>query len=409
VAFGVHNRPYAWLSFFAILSTLAAVHLSRGERGKWFVIYAAAAILGMYTHYLFVWNLVFQVALVFFYQRHNRRFLARFGLVCLTVAAVFCLWVPTFLAQVRWSSEPGHQSWFYWYSGRPSARDVATSLGRNVMLQLAPGRITGTCGEDAGNQCWLDDALTVVFYSVALSIVALCGWRILRHLRDATHGRATPDPWSLCVLWAGCVFVGPAITDLALESHMVSSHRYFISGSGPVYLATAIAIAGTRHRYLRRGVGLATLLFLLGGSGLYLRGLSGSLMYEINARDVARHVDEQSAGPDDLILVLDPGLSPTDFAYYLRSNPDFARVGVPGRRPAAREVPTQLQRITRAKARGRIWYLDDHGPETRANAAVLEWLRTHFVEVEAREFTNVDLFMFTPRRGSTGGTMGSLK
>jgi hypothetical protein len=86
-----------------------------------------------------------------------------------------------------------------------------------------------------------------------------------------------------------------------------------------------------------------------------------------------------------------------DFAYYLRSNPDFARVDVPERHLSVPDVPAQLQAVTSATRRARIWYVGDHGPETPAHTAVLAWLRTQYAEVDAREFTNVTLFLFSPR------------
>jgi hypothetical protein len=402
VAFGIYNRPYAWLGLFTILSSLGAVHLSRGKGGRWFLVYAIAATLGAYTHYLFVWCLAFQAILVIGYQRRNTRFLLRFGLVCLAVAGVCLLWLPTFLEQLRWSRELGRQTWFYWYSGRSSLTDTALSLGRNGLLLLTSGSVTGFGDEGAGGR--INGLLTAVFYAVPLSVAAVCAGRLLQHIRHGDPTRsAIPDPWITCLLWAGFVFAGPTISDLVLESRMVSSHRYFIGASAPVYLAASIAIMGMRSPFLRRGMGAGLLLFALAGSLLYLRGSSNGLMHEIDVREVGRHLERQSAGTDDLILVLDPGVNPVDVAYYLRSNPDFARVEVPERHKSVPDIGTQLQMVLNAKARTRIWYLDDHGPETRANDALLGWLRAHYEEIDPRAFTNVDLFEFRPRGGSADG------
>jgi hypothetical protein len=125
--------------------------------------------------------------------------------------------------------------------------------------------------------------------------------------------------------------------------------------------------------------------------------LAPALMYEMAARDVARHIDGRSADADDLVLLMDPGLNPMDFAYYLRSNPDIARVKVPERHLSAPDIPAQLRAVTAARRRARIWYLDDHGPERDPHNAVLGWLSTHYDEVERREFTNVSAFVFSPR------------
>jgi len=399
VAFGVYNRPYAWLCFFAVLSTLAAVHVSRGARGAWLATYTVAAALGLYTHYLFVWNILFHVLLVLFYRRDDRAALLRFGVTCAIVAIGFLFWLPTFLAQIQWSRELRHQSWFYWYSGQPSLLEMATSLGRNFMLLLTAGSIRQPC-EPGGSACPVDPVLTAVFYAVPLLMFGLSGWHLLRYHAGRTGRESTagPDPWTSCLLWGTCVFLGPVLSDLLLDSHMVQSHRYFIAASGPAYIAVAMAVAGTSRRPLRWSLGAGLLLFLLAGSGLYLRGSATALIYEISARDAARYLDDQSAGASDLVLVLDPGINPMDFAYYLGTNPDFARVRVPARHLEAPGVAEQLRAITAARPRARIWYVDDHGPEQTAHAAVLDWLRTRYDEVETRAFTNVDLHLFSARR-----------
>jgi 4-amino-4-deoxy-L-arabinose transferase-like glycosyltransferase len=396
VAFALYNRPYAWLGFFAVLSSLAAVHLSRGERGNWLILYAVTITLGLYTHYLFVWNVAFQIVLVGFYRRHDRPFLIRFALACLCVAIACLFWAPTFVAQVQWSRELRHQSWFYWYSGMPPVFSVVASLARNAFLLLSAGRLSEFCAP-GGDRCEIDGALRLVIYAVPLLMVGLGGWRLLQDVLRKAAQNGLPNPWGTCLLWCGCVFLGPAITDFLLDSHIVYSHRYFIGGGGPLYIAVAMVVVGTTGRALRWSIGAGFLLFLFAGSVLYHRGLAPALMYEMAARDVARHIDGRSADADDLVLLMDPGLNPMDFAYYLRSNPDIARVKVPERHLSAPDIPAQLRAVTAARRRARIWYLDDHGPERDPHNAVLGWLSTHYDEVERREFTNVSAFVFSPR------------
>lgn len=397
VAFALYNRPYALLGFFAIFSTLAAVHLARGKTGPWLVVYAIAITLGLYTHYLYVWNIVFHLILITYCQRRDRRFLSRFGLACAAAAAAFMFWVPTFMAQIQWSSQLEHQSWFYWYSGQGSVSSVIGSLRRNLALLLAPGRITAICAPGSGSDCRIEDALTVLALAVPVLIAGFCAWRLTQHVRrSASDGGTLPDAWATCGLWAACAFLGPVVMDLALDSHLVSSHRYFINASGPVYLAVALAVAGTTGRWFRWSVGAAYLLFLFAGSMLYLRGSANELIYEMGVRDLARHIDERSDDGRDLILVLDPGPNPMDYSYYLRSNPTFARVKIPDRHLAVPAIPAQLLAVTNANRPVRIWYLDDRGPESQAQSAVLGWLRTHYTEIEAREFRNIGVVVFSP-------------
>jgi uncharacterized membrane protein len=402
VAFALYNRPYALLGFLALLSTLAAVHLSRGNmRMKWLLLHASTVMLGVYTHYLFIWNVVFQIGLVVFYQRHNGRFLRRFALAQLAVAAGCLAWAPIFLAQTRWSREVGINSWFYWYSGSPSLAGTAASLGDTLVKLLSPGRVTGVCGERSGG-CALRTALTAISYIVPLLIFGLAAWRLVVHVTRGRRSDHAPDPWMFCILWTGCVLLGPVLMDTFLNSHTVYSHRYFIAASGPVYLAVAMGVAGIQRAALRWSIGAVLASFLVAGTVLHLQGASVTLLYEVDARGVARHIDERSRGGDDLILVMDPGFNPQDFAYYLRSNPDFARVETPEHRASVPDIPSQLQAVISAKERDTVWFFDDRGPDRGARAAVLHWLRTHYDEVGAREFGNLGLVEFSSRRTLAG-------
>ena len=60
-------------------------------------------------------------------------------------------------------------------------------------------------------------------------------------------------------------------------------------------------------------------------------------------------------------------------------------------------ITENLHAIANASPRTRIWYMDDHGPEKTAHNAALQWLRTQYSEVEVREFTNLRVFLFSPR------------
>ncbi len=399
IAFALFNRPYALLGFFALLAALAVVHLARGERGwKWPTIYAVAVVLGVYTQYIFVWNLLFHVALIAFYQRQNRSALVRFAGACLAAGVICLLWAPTLLAQVRWSREVGSNSWFYWYSGVSTLADGAISLVRAILLLLAPGRIDGLCARlSLAPGCRIDSLATRAAYLIPLLIFAVCAWRFVHHIRtNSVEPRCAPNPWLVCAMWTACALAGPIMMDLLLDTHMVHSHRYFITASGPIYLAVAMGVIGIASTPVRRTIAVGLLAFLVGGSAAYLCGWSGTLMYQLGVREVAAHIDERTS-ERDLVLVLDPGLSPMDFAYYLRSNPDFARIDVPEHRRSSPDVATQLRALSTAHRPRSVWYLDDQGPERRTHEAVLEWLRAEYVEVEIRVFENVGLFQFAPR------------
>jgi uncharacterized membrane protein len=395
VAFGLYNRPYAWLCLFALGSTLAAVHLSRGAwPWRWAVLYVVFAVLGLYTHYLFVWTLVFQCVFVSWSRRHDRSALGRFAVVGLIIGAFGLPWLPAFADQIAWSRAAASQSWFYWYSGAPSLESAGTSLARTMLLLLSAGRVSGFCSPAQDGSCAADEAVTAISYLVPLIVIGFVAWVVVRRRRGREKAESL-RPWMILLAWLLCVMAGPVLSDVLLDSHMVFSHRYFIVAGAPLYLLCAMSIAEIRGQVVRVAAIAMLAAFLAIGSGFHLANWTGTLLYEVPSREIAARIDAASSPDGDLVLVLDPGLNPTDFAMYLQSNPDFARVDVPARHTWASPVSDQLQRIIEHQPWMRVWYLDDHGPERKAHAEVVEWLRAHYARSAVVNVRNVDIYRFS--------------
>jgi uncharacterized membrane protein len=393
MAFGQYARPYALFLLLALLSTYAALRLTQGGN-RWpdLLGYAGTAVAGLYTHYLFVWTIVFHWMLVVPSRRHDAGFLRRWLVIQIGIGAALLPWVPSLLAQLRWSREADLPTWFYWHAGALSFADTVLNQGRNIVLLLSVGRIRGLCGTTATGPCLADSIATGFLYLAAAAAIAFAAWKLVRHLR-LPHGREHPRPevWVVAVLWGLCIFAGPLAADWLMGARGTSIHRYYIAASGPLYLAVAAALVDIGDRRLRRVLVPAFLLVLLAGSVLYLRGFSSTLIAAQEVREVARHLDR--AGHDGaLIVVLNPLPHPLDLAYYLQSNPQFARITLPARSASASDISTQLQNV--ARARQRLWFLDDHGPEVEARAAVLAWLRAHYEQKQAMTFKGLDLFLF---------------
>ncbi len=398
IAFAEYARPYALLGFFALLSSLLALRLAAGEQ-SWRLLlgYGAVAILGLYTHYLFVWNMAFHGLLVTTCRRADRRFLLRWVLLLAGVAIAFAPWLPLMHAQLRWNREAASLSWFYWISGAGSLLDTILHEGRLLALMLAPGRIRGLCAlREHETLCPPDAALTTLFYGLAIAIIAFSGWRLVMSMVKRQESPVRAGAWATCLLWGACVFGAPLLLDLVQGTHMITHHRYFISGSGPLYLVVAMAIASIASLRLRLAALSGIVLFLIAGSTLYLGGFSDTLLYPQGVREIARHLD-RSATNGDLVLMLNPGPEPKDLAYYLRSNLDLARVNIPERWPSAQNIPVHLETVT--KGRSRVWYLDGGGPEKRANDETLAWLEVRYPRVETTEFKNLRLFVFSAQSG----------
>jgi len=394
IAFAQYNRPYALLGFFALLSGLAVLKICRGVAGwRWFVTYGVATVLGLYTHYLFIWNLPFHCMLVFFHKRNSRNFLGRWVLLLGCVGGAFLLWVPVFLSQLQWNRESPSLSWFYWATGPLPLSSTVLYLGRNLTLLLSAGKIQGLCSSFQDQGCYADFLLTAIYYGVPILMLSWCSWRfVLWASRGSAKSNQGLNSWSICILWGFCVFAGVVIMDVALNSHSVRFPPYFIAASGALYIALATSFTLFKLKWGALWMPLVSLVFLLGGSVLYLGGFSPTLIYEQGIRDVARHLD-QNATDHDLILVLNPGSNPIDLAYYLKSNPAFGMVSIPGRWRSSLDIPAQLEKLK--QGRKRVWYLDDLGPELQARSTVLTSLRTQQKEIEVKEFKNLHLFLFS--------------
>jgi uncharacterized membrane protein len=395
LAFAQHNRPYALLGFFTLFSTLAVVRICQGAGGwQWLLVYACVAIMGLYTQYLFIWNLVFHWILVGVSQRHNPRLLLRWGIAQAFVGAVFLLWIPVFFEQMRWNREAASLTWFYWASKPLSLSDAVLYLGRGLALLLSVGRIEGFClAFTGGDNCRLDTLLTGFFYIVPIIVLSICAWQFVTSLQRRTREKcAYSHAWWLCIFWAICILSGPIVIDVMFHSRTITMHRYLIAASGPIYIAVAMAFTAVIPSPLRVGIVSGFLVFLLTGSMLSLQGFSGTLIYKQGMKEVAQYLD-RSVSDNDLILLLNPGPNPMDLAYYLRSNPAVARVNMPERWQTSLDIPDQLHKLT--LSRHRVWYLDDLGPEIPARKMTLTWLDTHFEKKVVNKFKNLDLFLFS--------------
>lgn len=393
IAFAQYNRPYALLGLFALLSGLAALKICRGVGDwRWFVTYGVATVLGLYTHYLFIWNLPFHCMLVVFYRRSSRSFLVRWVLLLGCIGGAFLLWVPVFLSQLQWNRESPSLTWFYWATGSLPLSSTILHLGRDLVTLLSVGKIQGLCSSFQDQRCYADFVLTAVYYGMPILLLSWCSWRfVLWASRGSAKSNQGLNSWSICILWGFCVFAGVVIMDVALNSRSVRFPPYFIAASGALYIAVATSFTLFHWKWGALWMSLALLVFLLSGSVLYLSGFS-SLIYEQGMRDVAGHLD-QNATDNDLILVLNPGPSPIDLAYYLKSDPAFGMVNIPERWRSSLDISAQLEKLKRG--RKRVWYLDDLGPEIRARSMVLTWLRTHEKEIAVKEFKNLHLFLFS--------------
>lgn len=91
VFYGVEGRPYATLTFFAVLSTLALLRAVESGRWQWWATYAVAAAAAAYTHYTAVFVLAVESAWALWMCRDR---LVRPVIAIVAAAALYAPWLP---------------------------------------------------------------------------------------------------------------------------------------------------------------------------------------------------------------------------------------------------------------------------------------------------------------------------
>lgn len=395
IAYAQEARPYSLLVFFALLSTWFAVNLSRGAiEWRSLLGYATAALLGLYLHYFFLWNVLFHWIFVTLSQRGNRAFLFRWGLLQVSVVGIFLLWAPVISEQLRWGSESGARGGY----GNLPASDILLYTGRDLALFLSAGRVEGFCSLiAAAERCGLDIVATGISYGIAILLLALSAWRFFLHSGKKSAERNTArDTLGLCVFWGLCIFGGTILLDMLGDSHAIKSPRYLISASIPLYLALAAVFASVSNQRLRIGVVSAVLVFLLLGSGAYHLGFARTIRYEQGFREAAQYLDRH-ATPDDLVLASLPERL-IGLAYYLQSDLNLAGMVHTTERWNNREdMPAAVTKLT--AGRDVVWFLDEYVKLPLGQRPDLLWLRTHYEEEKIIQFENLNLFLFRSKNG----------
>ena len=91
VYYGTEARPYATMTFFVAVSTLALLRAVRTREHRWWILYVLAAVAAAYTHYTSIFVLVVQAAWSIWRCRDR----SRQPLIANGVAAlVYLPWLP---------------------------------------------------------------------------------------------------------------------------------------------------------------------------------------------------------------------------------------------------------------------------------------------------------------------------
>lgn len=392
IAYAVEARSYALMLFFTMLSTLLALRLCEGKgEWRWLIAHGFVVLLGLFTHYIFLWNLLFQWILVMFHQRRNRPFLLRWGLSQACVMASFAFWLPTMIAQiysVRGDNRP--------YAGALPLLQAVRQAGRNMALFFSGGRIEGACQSiDSVKDCVrgsplqkMSSILNRTFFTVPVLLLSACAWKCFLHFRTRVSNRSlSKRGFVVCLLWSLVILAGTLTVDAVLGQHTIRQPKYMISASVPLYLLLAGLLTFSLGKRVRQCVFLTIVVFLLATSGLYLRNLT-EIKVGQGFREAAEYLNRR-ADPSDLVLVWDSGPTLLGLAYYLKVDLNLAEVA------RAEDISLHMKKLDALPRQ--VWFLAPQKPPFRAHLLSLcqAWLQSHLQQISTADFERLELMAFS--------------
>ncbi len=278
-------RPYALVSFLALVSMYALIRAIEEGRVLWLFLHGAANGLMAFTHLFAVPLMAAQFLFLVLTRHRDRRRLALWVGGHAGLGAVLLAWVLTVDAE-----SIGRTVTLY---RRPSLHDIA-----NVYLTYAGGRVSQLSPADFLPQGINLDALLALF---CLGCVAWLGWTSLRREeagnREATSHRVPPrEAYLLLLLWllAPVAFV----TAMSYAWKPALNARYLAYCSLALYLLTGGGVAAIRSGLARAGMTLC-LALLMGYQALAMA--QGPFRPDYRT---AAHIISTEAASDDRIFVL---------------------------------------------------------------------------------------------------------
>ncbi len=284
-------RMYALLGFLTVLSWAALLAAIEGG-WKWWVIYSAAATLGLYTHYFAFLNILGQGIFVLGGASPRWRIWA---ISQVAILMLYLPWLSRFLATVT-----SGQGWPFL---RPPVE--AASLTALLGLLSFGGHVFGFARWFGGGSA-----------SLPLQVAILAPFVMLAALGLAATRR---QPRPLWFVIGSLIAPVAAAFAFSLRTNVIYP-RYFSFVHVPFALVVAfgmLRLASYVPAAYRRGAGLALGLMFLLVSTPVLRGLYLDPKFEVfNWRSAGTWL-EQVAGSNDLIIVT-PGYDRLPFSRYFR-------------------------------------------------------------------------------------------
>ncbi len=294
-------RAYSMLTFLLLVSTWAVTLLTEEEtpstRGKYLLlVFLAASVAGLYSHYFYAIALVFQNTFFLIKKFDKKKELSNWLIIQAVLFLGFLPWVFTIIGQYSFMKTSwGTGGQFY---------DGLLPLWIWVKKLLLCNAGLVVCLSIRNN----------IFIIIPVTLLILSGALQLGKYKKSRL---------IILLWGIIPLLCMVVLDLVLKTHFSAIYkfpfnRFMFFTAPPIYFVTALGIYSLYKKNNKIGLGLGVifLTFLL-LSSLFLvniRGLTKSRIYYT----VSGYLDKKM-GENDL-LVMYPHWDIFSFSYYLKKD-----------------------------------------------------------------------------------------
>jgi mannosyltransferase len=310
--FGQEARMYTLLGFLTLVNAYALVRWLRTGGHAWLAWYAVTAVLGMYTHFFFVFNIGAHLVFVAARDRALSRAVVRLFLVEAMVGVLYLPWALLILA------------------GRPESQEWKGIANIVFGIPYAALRFSVGYAEVLANYRWKEQAGTLLVQNAGfLALAALC-FGALAVVGFRALSQRGEEGWFVIA----CLAVPPLLALLGSAAVILVGDRYLIV-SFPFYLlllaAAMVALARTTGRTRVAAAVVVVLYVAVVGRSLASHYFDPEFGNEQWA-EVAEYI-RSNTRPEDPVVV-HSGYTMGAFQYYYRPEQEQRLVRSDQLRPA---------------------------------------------------------------------------
>ncbi|MFL6333975.1 MAG: glycosyltransferase family 39 protein [Pyrinomonadaceae bacterium] len=323
-------RMYSLLVLLAVASTyLLVLALKRPSAKALYIAYGAVSVAGLYTHYIYLFCFMFQVAYTWSQAGRRKERIVPWLVTQLCVACAFAPWMLVSVAQKQTAAEA-----LLWVSGGLSFREIIQALFQQIaLLTSVPDVPFGAAGQWA---------------AVILLLVGL--------------GALLPERRKLLLLglWVVVPVGGVLAADIFKGTRAVTVTRYWLVVSPALYLLIGVGARQIAEPYLR--VGLAAVLALLLGAAGVSTAVGQLRPKHDDYRQLTHYLESRiTETTDEVVLAEGDAAIPLALAYYGDRDIQIWRLNLLLNEPRADELSAGLQKL-RDEQRA-IWLLSYYSGE----------------------------------------------